>query len=302
MLKGKAVVLLGTLAVSGAVLADLNSGLIAHWSFDDCKATDSSGNRHHGAIKGKPKCIIGVKGKALQFNGVSDFVEVVDATDLRLSGTSYTLSGWAYIIDYNSSWQSALVGKRGTSSQDGYLWSLTGKEAGIPLGRPNINISGGDDPWIASRKGSPLKKWRHIVVVYDINTQIAKLYVNNAIEASSANFPTPNPNTATNLSIARDSDGNQSGGYFLNGNLDDIRIYNRALAASEIAELYNMGQPITGITKGLQQINVTCKNTTTGQTVVIPGQTGTTWDCKKAGLKTQPNQTVNISIDGATYP
>jgi hypothetical protein len=46
-------VILGSLLVlwsSGVESADLNAGLVGYWSFDDCKATDSSGNTYHGTL------------------------------------------------------------------------------------------------------------------------------------------------------------------------------------------------------------------------------------------------------------
>lgn len=86
------------------------------------------------------------------------------------------------------------------------------------------------------------------------------------------------------------------------GILDDIRLYDRALTKDEIAELYNMGQPVAGVTTGLQQYEATCRNASTGQRVQIPTRTATAWDCKKAGLKTAPGQDIEVTIKGKTYP
>ncbi|MDD5215939.1 MAG: hypothetical protein PHQ03_10435 [Methylococcales bacterium] len=52
--------------------ADLKDGLVAHWSFDDCRATDNSGNGHDGTLGGNPQCIEGIKGKAFSSDGVKD--------------------------------------------------------------------------------------------------------------------------------------------------------------------------------------------------------------------------------------
>lgn len=305
MFKSKLLVLLNALAISGAALANVDTGLVAHWDFDDCTATDSSGNGHNGVIYGAPKCVTGIygNGKALQFNGISDFIEVADAANLRLSGTSYTLSGWALLKKYNKSFQSTLIAKRESGSDKGYLWSLSGEKAGYPLGRQAMVVSGGDDPAIYSDKGNELNVWRHYVMVYNATTKKGQLYINNLPRGSAVNFPSPNPSTAVSLRIAKDSVASSSYGYyFLNGKLDDLRIYNRALTRDEITELYNFVQPVKGTATGLQQISVTCKNISTGQVVTIPFQSNRAWNCKKAGLRTKPNQSVNISIDGHTYP
>lgn len=277
---------------------NLQSGLIAHWKFDDCTAKDKSGNGYNGVINGSPKCVTGVIGKALQFNGIKDFIVVADRPKLRLSGTSYTLSGWVLLKSYNSSYISGLIAKRGGGHQQGYAWSMTGLAHDSPNGRALLGISRGGDPVILSPTETPLNTWRHIAVTYDFNTNIAKLYINSALNTEASNIPSPNPNTSVPLIIARDNDSI----YYLNGILDDLRVYNRVLSRSEISDLYNMGLPVSGSTNGLQQIKVTCKNMATGQTVTIPYQSSTKWNCKNAGLKTQPNQKINISIDGNTFP
>jgi len=47
---------------------EFKNGLLAHWSFDDCTAKDSSGNGYSGIVHGRPVCTDGVRGKALAFN------------------------------------------------------------------------------------------------------------------------------------------------------------------------------------------------------------------------------------------
>ena len=47
---------------------NLKNGLVAYWSFDNCDATDDSGNGHDGKIFGNPECVEGISGKALLFN------------------------------------------------------------------------------------------------------------------------------------------------------------------------------------------------------------------------------------------
>lgn len=306
MFSSKALMFVGALAATGAALADLNSGLIAHWTFDDCTAADSSGNGHNGSIAGAPLCVKGVNGfgKALQFNGSSDFIEVADSTALRLSGTSYTFSGWALLESYNGSYVSTLVSKW-DGADVGYLWSLTGYAVPGPLGRLHITVAraGASEAIYLSSKGAPLNAWRHFVMTYDATTDTSHMFVNNALDGSAVNFPSPAKSNGIPLRLAKSNDPSEPYGYyFLDGMLDDVRIYNRVLSADEIADLYNMFQPISGNTKGLQDMTVTCTNTTTGQTVTVPDSTNLAWSCKKAGLKAKPGQSINISIDGNVYP
>jgi hypothetical protein len=49
-------------------------GPVAHWSFDTCNANDSGPFHNHGVINGNPACIDGVRGKALRFDGINDYI------------------------------------------------------------------------------------------------------------------------------------------------------------------------------------------------------------------------------------
>lgn len=62
MLKMRVVGLLGLLAISGMARADLNDGLVAYYSFDDCTARDVSGNGMDGSIKNNVSCTQGIQG------------------------------------------------------------------------------------------------------------------------------------------------------------------------------------------------------------------------------------------------
>jgi len=53
-----------------------DSYLLAYWSFDNCTATDDSGNGHNGTLNGNPTCVNGKIGKALKFDGNDDDIEI----------------------------------------------------------------------------------------------------------------------------------------------------------------------------------------------------------------------------------
>ena len=71
-----------------------------------------------------------------------------------------------------------------------------------------------------------LGKWYHVVATYDGTNQ--KIYVNGVLENTrgSAGYRAPSITTK----IARRGQGTN----FINGTLDDVRIYNRALSAAEV--------------------------------------------------------------------
>lgn len=50
---------------------NLDKGLIAFWSFDNCTVKDFSGHHNNGVIHGNLKCVKGIKGHAFEFDGNS---------------------------------------------------------------------------------------------------------------------------------------------------------------------------------------------------------------------------------------
>jgi hypothetical protein len=214
-----------------------DTGLVGYWKFDDASGTtavDSSGYNNTGTLTNGPTwktqsdC---KRGGCLSFDGSDDYVMVTDSDSIepQLIGT---ISLWVKVNDYSSTYWS-ILGKGGKIADNkGYcIWYNTpsvlygtirdldigGSAILINMGKPSINI------------------WTFFVLTWDgsyLNLYSDGVYVSRSAQgvsfAGSNNY---------NLDIGRDSLYNPAGTYF-NGNLDDIRIYNRALSASEIKVLY----------------------------------------------------------------
>lgn len=205
------------------------SGLVAHWSFDDCTATDVSGNGHDGTSINNPVCVDSVIGKGLQFNGTS-YVKVPwseyfrsnnfsicswhknsDSIGNILSIPSQSLTEDALEFGYNSS--NGLVG--GYVYQNNYFYG----NAGINKQYKHLCFT---------KSGSSGMLWVNGIVVGTTNTF-----------PSSMNFGSPR----SILLGADDDAGNDGNGdiWIINGILDEVSYYNRAISASEIQSLYNTG-------------------------------------------------------------
>lgn len=103
--------------------------------------------------------------------------------------------------------------------------------------------SGGDAQWRTDLTSIQTDEWTHVALTYNpIDTSsVPVFYINGAVEAISS-VVTPsgtytNPGTSV-LNVGR-TVYNGSGNNF-NGSMDDARVYNRALSASEIFDLYNI--------------------------------------------------------------
>ena len=64
------------LMLSTTSQAGLNDGLVAYWKFDNCTATDYTGNGYDGVMHGSPACEDGVHQKALFIDPDNDYIEL----------------------------------------------------------------------------------------------------------------------------------------------------------------------------------------------------------------------------------
>jgi hypothetical protein len=201
-------------------LADLNSGLIAYFPFEE-NANDASGNGNTGTAN-STSVVGGAKGNALAFNG-SAYVEVPDAPSLNLTN-AITLQAWVKASSWT--WNSRIFGKGSpnsyylvTDSQDGTI-----KFSLYQVGAPYNSI-------FVDAPLPPANEWHMLTATYDGST--ARIYVDATLveQVTAAGAFTVQ---AGSLFM-----GNQPGvGDGLSGSLDEMRVYNRALSALEIVQLY----------------------------------------------------------------
>jgi hypothetical protein len=197
--------------------------------FDEASgaATDSSGLGHVGTVNGAVR-VPGVHGgRALSFDGVDDSVTVADANSLDLAA-GMTLEAWVNPGAMDG-WESVVVKERGTGSYSYALYAQDGgaQPGGATVPSGNLHANGN---FRTLRGVSPIAAgtWTHVATTYNGETQ--RLFVNGVEVASRAQAGSIDVGTG-NLRIG----GNDvwAGEYF-QGLIDEVRIYDRALTASEI--------------------------------------------------------------------
>ena len=223
-------ILLTVAAVAPAPAQTLPSGTVAAYGFNEGTGTvlgDASGNLNTGTRSGASWTTSGRYGSALSFNGTSNLVNVNDAPTLDLT-TAMTLEAWVYPTI--SSGSRPVVFKETTG---GLAYALYANDSAL---RPAVYINtGGSDIIVRGRSSLPLNTWTHLSATYDGTTLI--LYVNG--------IPTNGASATGTISVSagllRIGGSTVSAQYF-RGRIDEVRIYNRALAQSEI--LLDMNTPI----------------------------------------------------------
>jgi len=221
----------------------LKVGLIAYYPFKYDSAVDSSGNGNDGTLNNMTSVPdrFGNPNSAFYFNGSNSYINVKDNQALRLSNTDFTINSWVSLDQYNSSSGSFIICKRtGTSNNDGWGYSVTGTGfIGGPAGFAFFG-DGGTDPYALSKTMVGTSKWVMITAVYSFTKQEIKIYMNGILDNTIENFPPPNSSIVSDLYIGRDNISAPTPGYSLQGKIDDIRIYNRAISAATIQKLYQL--------------------------------------------------------------
>jgi hypothetical protein len=200
------------------------AGLIAAYDFDQgtgTMLTDVSGNGNHGVISGAVWTGTAKYGGALSFDGINDWVSIGDAPSLDLT-TTMTLEAWVRPTALGGDWRTVILKER----PNGLTYALYATDG---ASRPPAGYvaSGNGDRGAVGPSVLPVNTWSHLAVTY--NGSALRLFVNGVLVRSRSVSGAGVTSTGT-LRLG----GNAVWGEFFSGQLDDVRLYNRVLTASEI--------------------------------------------------------------------
>lgn len=223
-------------------LANTN-GLLAWYPLDG-DAKDYSGNYYDGTLTnftldGTTNGWTGGKfGKGLLFSATSNAYVSAPALASYPSGVTY--SAW---ININLHGQNGEGRTLFSQNRNGYLnvssigGSIRLETCGACAGQQDLNSS-----YNLTDTGS----WVHVAATYSPSTTTGQIYINGKLNAQSTNMANTMPNSPT-VQIGSSDFYNPYSSFAM----DDVRIYNRVLSATEIANLY-AGSPS-------QNCDQTCK-------------------------------------------
>lgn len=204
-----------------------NLGLAGYWSFNDgagTVATDFSGNGYHGSLQNNPSWVNGTRGNALDF-ATDQFVQV---TGLMGSPSVVTVSAWVQLDSVDIDGPDVVsIGDAVTLRLDSE-GSVSGiyHFGGFGVTATNMTVAG--------------TGWRHVVYVVDPASTRQEVYIDAVSRASDTDAGAISyAGVGSDTFIGRHGDGGTT--RYMNGKIDEVRIYSRALSASEVEQLYRSG-------------------------------------------------------------
>jgi hypothetical protein len=205
------------------------NGLVGWWKMDEGSGTtanDSSGMNNNAILINSPSWVPGKLGKGLYFTNTSSQKATVSTLDsIPIGNSNYTIEAWIKPSSYGNygivGW-----GNYGTTNQvnalrlsstgiTNYWWS-NDLNATVP------NLTDG--------------KWHHVVAEFDGTTR--SIYVDDNLVASDS------PGSSHNVTNANFTFGDTNTSEYFNGGIDNLKIWNRALSAGEIAYEYSQSGPL----------------------------------------------------------
>jgi beta-fructofuranosidase len=221
-------------------------GIVGHWLLDDASgsnAIDSSGYGYDGSLFGNPSWTNDVlRGWCLSFDGSDDYVLIGNESAFDIS-ESITVSAWVKADASGNRFQ--YIVSKGTDSWRLYRRSGTGLYFACTGLSGNNYILGSSDVLGDGQ-------WHHIAGVYDSGQEKLLLYVDGQLDNSVAASGLISLND-TNVTIGSSLSAN-----FWTGQIDDVRVYSRALSASEVALIKsgaNIPDPYCANLDGVNGIN-----------------------------------------------
>ena len=205
------------------------NGLVGYWNFDEGSGTvanDTSGNNNNGTINGATWTAGKVGNGALSLNGVNQYITINNSPSLNPIVIS--ISAWIK-TDSAGTYKQILTKD---ANEGGRVWqfriSNTNKIQFIPF---NSSTNGNYAGSITVTDGL----WHHVVGTWDGVT--INVYVDGVKDGNGTAFSGSLRTGQGNRVIVGADDIPPAPQDFFNGSIDEVRVYNRALSATEVSDI-----------------------------------------------------------------
>lgn len=199
--------------------AQNNLGLVAQYSGRDYAGTPSAPT----TIYDTNHLTDGKINQGFGFDGVGNYVNISNSNFIFLNKSGlYSFSTWIKPLSNTT----GAIFQKSTGSTD---------RNGLYYESGDVRFGYYNGSSYTSKHGTViLNQWNHVIGIN--NNGIISLYVNSIEQTSSGSLP-----SFAGTNDFKIGSGTATGNSYFNGSIDDVRIYNRSLSASEIAYIYNSG-------------------------------------------------------------
>jgi hypothetical protein len=199
------------------------SDLVASYALEN-NASDGSGDAFNGTLANGPTFVAGHTGLAVNLNGTNQFVQLP-----RSVQDSFTISFWVRTTTTGATGAQWWVGKGLVDGEvanvvNDFGVSLVGSRVAFGVGNPDVTI--------LSTSNINDNVFHHVVVTRNAATGAMVLYIDGAQQAS-ATGPAGTRATPASLRIG----SLQTNLNFFAGQIDEVRLFNAALTAAQVAAL-----------------------------------------------------------------
>jgi len=236
-------------ALGGSEISSLYTGTYGNpsvrWDFDEGTGSttrDESGANNNGALGSGATWSTTAHsgGKSINFDGTTNaYVDGANSVDTT---QSYSVSAWAYLS--SSAPNTAVIASQAGSSTGAFVLKYengSGQNSWMFLTTRTESTQSAQQDRIGSGTAiATANTWTHLVGVYDASAGMMYLYVNGSLDSSTTH--TTAWNATGNFEVGRLRWGGNEQNDFL-GKIDDVRLYPRALSATEVSDLYNDDTP-----------------------------------------------------------
>jgi len=215
------------------------TGAVGWWSGDGIANDLVDGN--HGSLQNGATFTVGIVGQSFNLDGVDDYVDIGQLPQLQ-GAQEITVMGW--INKFNSGTWPAFISKWDTTpyTRNNVFILGSGDYNYTNMGLFALNFADNTGAVVGGNSLIPTNEWVHIAATWRSSDGYMAIYKNGVLDNSAIagvgkklKYHTAYTAKIGEWGVVRDAR------YKLNGSIDEVAIFNRALSASEIQAVFNAG-------------------------------------------------------------